>query len=321
MDTLPNKIEKALSLWDEGGNPVAGPEDSYSQFTSCQDMLDAYIQETSRNPIKFMNVNEYISSSFLQPLSIFRSKLLDDETLLEAVIFAKIFSNFAEFDNYRRQFKCDLAWVKGVYAPRPKDVVLIADNKIIYHASESDLDFVDIRQRAQQAWAVFKNKVKSNLMDTFATSDCGQDWNKYVSNLKSSFDIADFGSAPSISSSVFPTRHPMTEEVKKIMLEELNSLHLDARVKQQFVFDLKVLPDKDLLYWRDRLECLRFSSTNAVSCAESQRLPGANLQQMTERIKVLEEVVEQVTHGDSSQTVESQLRYVNHFCKKILKRY
>jgi len=64
----------------------------------------------------------------------------------------------------------------------------------------------------------------------------------------------------------------MTEEVKKYMLQELDALHVDSRVKQRFIFDLKVLPDKDILYWRDRLDCLRFSATSALISSPGQRL-------------------------------------------------
>lgn len=65
----------------------------------------------------------------------------------------------------------------------------------------------------------------------------------------------------------------MTDEMRKIVLDELNGLNLDLRLKQQFVTDMKLLVDKDVYYWTSRLDVLRcISNTAAVSSPQSQEL-------------------------------------------------
>ena len=79
----------------------------------------------------------------------------------------------------------------------------------------------------------------------------------------------------------------LTDEVRDIIVDELNSIeNLDPLIKHQFLVDLKVLPDKDMYYWRYRLLCLQNSSnSDAPTCQE--------LKSLAQTVSDLEKVVEQ----------------------------
>ncbi|KAK7573871.1 hypothetical protein V9T40_011062 [Parthenolecanium corni] len=294
-DTLSSKINAALiSLFDECESDNSIKDECNSKLPSYIDMMFTYVfhVEYRRNMTNFQYASDFISSEFPFHDLIVRSKILEDKKLFEAVLYSKIFMDVEEFDANRHKYKSALVWVANF--PLNDTLRLVSLDRIIYSIEMSTLN--EIRDKVRKTWAILSEKVVNNLTEAFSKPERTRD--------RSSAPLAPVAQQ---------SRYPMTDELKKILLDELNSLNLDARIKQQFAFDLKVRPDKDLIYWLDRIDALRLCSNTAVvvSSQDSQEM-----QQLSQIITKLEKMMERnEAHLISAaerikgiDTVDSQLR-------------
>lgn len=276
-NALLKKIDSALSLSGDCkvDDPTDNPTDS--EIISFESMHMA-LDKIGRSKLM---LQKFVSSDFLFHDKLYRSKVLADKKLYEAILYAKIFENELNFDTYRGLYQGQLVWVADKN-DMCEVLRLISHNRIIYSLERYILE--DIRRDFHKMWSYLRDKVEDNLIEALLLPDPTEESSECVSDLQSSSDTAV--ATDSAATDEYQVRYPMTDEVKKVMLDELSSFNLDPRIKQQFVFDLKVLPDKDVFYWRDRLDSLRLCSSYAA--ANSQE--SAELQKLSQLVEDLEKI-------------------------------
>lgn len=228
-----DKVDWALFMWDDGYSVAPIKAAGHSERSPFKKMFDEYMLETAGDPVKFMDDRIYIECNGFRFIggnsfpSMFRSKIMDDEALFDAMLFAKIFKDASKFDASRGRYE-EPVWVKATVLNEP-NIMLIFQNRIIYHFPDFNVSYW--RSDAERWYSIFERKIRSKLDKAFQSKP---QWSQYAPSLQSSFEAA--ATAPPDA-----VKYPMTEEMKKIVLDELNSFSVDPVMKQKFIFDLKLL--------------------------------------------------------------------------------
>lgn len=257
------KIEAGLSLWkEEGYISHYTAEDDFPSPLPFETMHEEYVIDLLSDVENKFYGDNHISSEFPYHELVFQSKLLSDSELFEAILFSRIFDDANEFELYRGQYERQFVWVRG--DPNVQKVKLIAEShrKIVYSMDRSKL--AQIRRNVSKTWTYLKRTVEDNLREAFGITILdAMDVRESNSN-----SVPSEKAAPSCNAVSAQAGH-LAEEARNIILDELNSIkNLDPLIKHQFLVDLKVLLDKDMYYWRYRLDCLRSSGKNAAFMSE-----------------------------------------------------
>lgn len=221
-----------------------------SNVNSPWKMLQKYCRTILTEPDKFVNYDEFISPKFPFYRLIPKSKVLDDEKLFKAVVCSKMFDDSSTFEANREQFLGKLIWFPMTH----KDLVLLVfQDEIIYSMYRGTINH--IRENVSKLWETLKN---INFEEVLNTQETIEDQSKLVSTLQPSNDAADSSNTPLTSPNADHVSFPMTNRLKKVVLDELNRItNLDLRFKEEFKLDMKSLSHRNVQYWYDRLEVLR----------------------------------------------------------------
>lgn len=268
LEMISAEINVLLSLTDNNESVASAKDECTLKLPSCQEMLVTYMTELRNDSTKFQYY-EYISSEFPFHNLFFKSKVLEDKQLFEAILYSKVFDTAAEFNAHRHKYEGELVWVT-VDSLDNACVRLVSHDRIIYGMTK--LKLYTFRDNMQKARAFFQDKIEKN----------GTEAVSMPKNTQDSINTPSTSVARQIQCSM-----TIADEMKKAMLDELNSFNLDARVKQKFKFDLEMLPDQDLYSWNIRLDTLRLCSNMATTS-----FPGySELNQLSEITAKLDKII------------------------------